>query len=134
MRKYRHCKYYDWYGYKLISEYNSIYEINILYSDVKISNACVVLYFNKPDDCTYTGVCKFIKDIKNYFWRYGLYRNIIINNKINFTSKKIKYGLNLKNPAFYSINDSPSGRISLMFAIIRQFFPEKDEDELLREL
>ena len=107
----------------------------MLYSNVGISNVCVVLYFNMPDNCiTYTRVCKFIRDIKNYFWRDDLYRNIIINNTMNFTSKKIKYGLNLKNPAFYSINNSPSGRISQMFAIIRQFFPEKDEDELLQEL
>lgn len=106
----------------------------MLYSDVGISNLCVVLYFNKPDNYTYTRVCKFIRDIKNYFWKDGLYRNIIINNTMNFNSKKIKYGLNLKNPAFYSINNSPSGRISQMFAIIRQFFPEKDEDALLQEL
>lgn len=99
-----------------------------------ISNLCVVLYFNKPDNCTYTRVCKFIRDIKNYFWKDDLYRNIIINNTINFNSYKIKYGLKLRNPAYYTINDSPSGRISQMFDIIRYFFPEKDEDELLREL
>ena len=108
--------------------------INMKHFNVGISNLCVVLYFNKPDDCTYTGVCKFIRDIKNYFWRDDLYRNIIINNTINFDSYKVKYGLKLRNPAYYTINNSPSGRISQMFDIIRYFFPGTDEDELLQEL
>ena len=130
------CKFFDFHGYKLITYYDIIKDI-----EENRDALSVLLFFNLPKLHSYTTACKFVGNMMRTLWRNEDHNTIVLSIDIHnivyiFIPDKTftignPYRCGFLNIDKTSIGPNPDQKV---VNIINLFFPEKERDDIIKEL
>ena len=134
--KFKGCKFFDFHGYKLITYYDIIKDI-----EENRDALSVLLFFNLPKLHSYTTACKFVGNMMRTLWRNEDHNTIVLSIDIHnivyiFIPDKTftignPYRCGFLNIDKTSIGPNPDQKV---VNIINLFFPEKERDDIIKEL
>ena len=136
--RFNNCNFIDFYGYKVITHYNTLTEFTDTPTATHILN--MVLFFNLPKANSYRVACAFAGNIIKCLFKNRKYSRFLNRFSIYNLNKlaDIWYGgLHIHNSeicdSFYKIVKTSNPDFMLV-EIINMFFPEKNNKDILSEL
>ena len=132
--KFKNCKFFDFYGYKLITDCNSLEEFSIFCSKTVIN---MVLFFNVPEVHSYITACKLVGNMMKCLWKDEDHNRYLIQIMIydnNFTRNVSKVNIHKPHAFLNKIDKSAISPDRIVVDILNLFFPEKTKGMILNEL